>query len=440
MYQPGWCQLGEQFVSEYGAPHGLPFRACHVGIDAAARLAQFVRHEGIRAAFVLSDENTFRAGGETVCRALRDAGIRVTTHSLGAGWIDATDTLGDEVAKVADGANAIVAIGSGTVCDLAKHAGDTLDIPVVLYPTAASMNGYTSGITALKVRGLKRTLPCRPAIAIFANPEHVATAPVRMSAAGVADFLSKCSSTTDWRASHILLDVPFDPKARAFFGGIQERLIGAAPRIGRGEAQAVALVLEALLLSGFSMIVAGSSAPASGGEHLISHFIDMKSALNGTPHDLHGAQVGVATVYCLRLWEEILAVEPGAIDIDLLVAAQPADDTVAGWIREDWGAAIGPEVQSQWDAKKMDARRLRAYLERVRASLPRMQRELPADLLPSQVVERAIRESGGPTRPGELTVPPGDYRLALLRARYIRNRFTVLDLAADLGIGPRGGG
>ncbi len=437
MYQPGWCRLGEKFIPEFGAPNGLPFRACHVGLDATARLVRFARDEGMRAAFVLGDDNTFRAGGDAVCRALRDAGIHVETHSLGAGPIDATDTLGDEVAKVAAGANAIVAVGSGTVCDLAKHAGDKLAVPVLLYPTAASMNGYTSGITALKVRGLKRTLPCRPAVAVFANPEHVATAPVRMAAAGVGDFLSKCSSTTDWRASHILLDAPFDPKAREFFEGIQERLIEAAPRIGRGDPEAVALALEALLLSGFSMIIAGSSAPASGGEHLISHFIDMKSALNGTPHDLHGAQVGVATVYCLRLWEDILALEPDDVEIDRLVEAASSDAAIAAWIREDWGAEVGAEVKAQWDAKKMNPDRLREHLERIRASIPQMQRELPCDLLPSRVVEHAIRESGGPTQPEELTAPIADYRLAQRRARYIRNRFTVLDLAADLGITSR---
>jgi glycerol-1-phosphate dehydrogenase [NAD(P)+] len=306
--------------------------------------------------------------------------------------------------------------------------------PVIVYPTAASMNGYTSGITALKVRGLKRTVPCRPAAAIFANPEHVATAPARMTAAGVGDFLSKCSSTTDWRAAHILLGAAFDPKAREFALGIQDLLLEAAPRVRTGDPDAVALVLEALLLSGFAMIVAGSSAPASGGEHLISHYLDMKSALLGTPHDLHGAQVGVATVYCLGLWEDILALQPADIDVDALVAAATPDDEVAAQILSDWGAEVGAEVQSQWNAKKMDAAQLRKHLEKVRTSHGAMKRELPSDLLPAETVARAIRESGGPTRPDELNAPPVEYRRAQYRARYIRNRFTVLDLAGDLGL------
>jgi len=434
MYRPGWCQLGDSFYAEFAAPRGLPFRACHVGPDAARRLTAFARGAGAASCLLLSDENTFRAGGEDVARALVDAGITVQHHRFGAGPIDGTDTLGDEIARGGDGVGLVVGAGSGTLCDLAKYAGDRLKRPVLLYPTAASMNGYTSGITALKVRGLKRTLPCTPAAGIFANPAQVATAPQRMTAAGVADFLSKCSSSTDWRASHILQDVPFDPKARSFFEGIQEQLLEAAPRVGRGEPEAVALVLEALLLSGFSMVIAGSSAPASGGEHLISHYLDMKAGLYGTAHDLHGTQVGVATVYCLGLWEKILALAPEAIEIDALIAARPSEAQVSAWIREDWGGPVGEEVQAQWDAKKLEAAALRKFLGRVRAELSRMQRELAEDLLPARVVARAIEESGGPVAPEALDAPVAEYRKALSRARYIRNRFTVLDLAQDLGL------
>ncbi len=434
MYRRGWCQLGDSFYTDFAAPRGLPFHACHVGPDAALRLAAFARAEGAALCLLICDDNTYPAGGEHVTRELVEAGLMVQHHRFGPGPIDGTDTLGDEVARGADGVDLVVAVGSGTLTDLAKYAGDKLKRPVLLYPTAASMNGYTSGITALKVRGLKRTLPCTPAAGIFANPEHVATAPQRMTAAGVADFLSKCSSSTDWRASHILQDVAFDPKAREFFEGIQERLIEAAPHVGRGDPEAVALALEALLLSGFSMVIAGSSAPASGGEHLISHYLDMKSALHGTPHDLHGTQVGVATVHCLGLWEKIMALTPDAISIERLIGARPSDAQVSAWIREDWGAEVGPEVQAQWDAKKMDAAALRKFLERIRKELPRMQRELPQDLLSSAVVARAIRESGGPTSPEDLEAPVEEYRNALTRARYIRNRFTVLDLAQDLGL------
>lgn len=434
MYQPGWCPLGARFHAEFAAPRGLAIRACHIGPDAARQLRRFARAQGWASCLLVTDENCYRAGGDEVVAALIAAGVRVREQRFGSEPFEGTDVLGDEVARAAAGADALVAVGAGTVCDLAKYAGNALGRPVVVYATAASMNGYTSGITALRVRGLKRTLPCASPIAVFADPEHIASAPQRMTAAGVADFLSKCSSSADWRASHLLLDVPFDPRAREFVEGVQERLIASAPRIARGEPEAVMLVLEALLLSGFSMVIAGSSAPASGGEHLISHYLDMRAALRGTPHDLHGAQVGVATVHCLGLWERILALAPDAIDVEALVAAQPPEEQVRAWITEDWGPEVGAQVQRQWDAKRMDASALRAFLSRVRAHLPRLRRELAQDLLPASTVAEVIRQCGGPVTPEELRAPAEDYQRALTRARYLRDRFTVLDLAQDLAL------
>ncbi len=433
MYEPGWSHLRDAFESDYARPNGLSIEACHIGTDAHEELAAFARRVCGNACLVISDANRREAGGDEVVVALSSAGKSVREQVFGPEALDATGELADEVKGLASGVDFLVAVGSGTLCDLAKYAADALDRPALLYPTAASMNGYTSGVAALKVRGLKRTIPCAPAAGVFANPEHAATAPQRMSAAGVGDFLSKCSSTADWRASNILLDVPFEPRAREFSEGIQEQVIEQASAIGRSEPEAVATVLEALLLSGFSMVVAGSSAPASGGEHLISHYIDMKSALYRSPHDLHGAQVGVATVYCLGLWESILALDPADIDIDALAAQQHSDAQVREWIEEDWGP-VAPEVQAQWDKKKMDPKRLQAHLRKFVSSLPRMRDELPEDLFPASTVKSAIQAAGGPVTPKELNAPTEEYRNGQRRGRYLRDRFTALDLAQDLRI------
>ena len=316
---------------------------------------------------------------------------------------------------------------------MAKYAGSELERPVLLFPTAASMNGYTSSIVALKVRGLKRTSPCTPALGVFADPEVVATAPQRMVAAGVGDFLSKNSSTSDWYAAHRLRGGYFCDRPGDFFEGTQEKLLSMAERVGRGDPEAVAFVLEALALAGFSMVVAGSSAPASGGEHLISHYLDMKHATLGTPHDLHGAQVGVATIYTLGLWERVLAVEPTALDIEALLDAQPTEEAIRACIAEDWGT-VAVEVQAQWDEKSLDRAAMRAELKRFQTQLPELRERLEKELLPAATVAQAIAASGGATEPEGLDAPVEEYRKAQRNARFLRNRFTVLDLAAELGL------
>lgn len=430
----GWHSLGASFDCACGQRHELPIDAAYIGEDAAAKLAFFARERCPGPALVLSDENTRRAGGEPVLEALRAARLEFREKVYPAAHLDATQEEADRVADAGENCGYYIAIGSGTLSDLAKSAGSTQKKPVLLFPTAASMNGYTSAIVALKVRGLKRTLPCRPANGIFADPAVAATAPQRMTAAGVADFLSKCSSATDWRAAHLLRGGYFCARPREFNEGIQERLFAQAEAIGRGEVEAVRTVLEALLLSGFGMVIAGSSAPASGGEHLISHYLDMKHALYGTACDLHGVQVGVATVYTLGLWERVLELNAATINTDALIAVQPADSQIRDLIFEDWGEVVGQEVWEQWTQKRLDADQLRAEIERFRLMLPRLRSEAMQDLQPASVVAQCIETCGGPSRPEGMTAPLDEYRKALRCARYLRNRFTILDLAAELGI------
>jgi glycerol-1-phosphate dehydrogenase [NAD(P)+] len=430
----GWHSLGTVFDCPCGERHELPIERCHIGSDAAVQLAGFARDRCGSRALVVLDENTQAATGDAVQRALRDAGKQVIEKRYPAQAIEATDKLAHEVAEAGADCDFYVAIGSGTLSDLAKSAGSEQKKPVLLYATAASMNGYTSAIVALKVRGLKRTLPCQPATGIFADPEIVAAAPQRMAAAGVADFLSKCSSSADWRAAHILRGGYYCHRPREFNEGIQERLFAAAPAIGRGEPDAVRIALEALILSGFGMVIAGSSAPASGGEHLISHYLDMKGALYGTACDLHGVQVGVGTVYTLGLWEQVLALDEAHLDIDALVASQPSEEAIEQAIFEDWGEQVGQEVLDQWQQKRLDESGLRAELLRFRRELPVLRQVLPEDLVPAATVAAAIEASGGPTTPEGMEASVDEYYKALTHARYLRNRFTILDLAVETGV------
>lgn len=434
MEKLGWHSLGTAFECECGVTHSLPIEACYVGELAAEELAEFAQGRCGETALVVSDETTRALAGDKVLSLLGMHHKKILEKMFPGQGVEATQEIADEVAEAGREADFYVAIGSGTISDLAKDAASKQDKPVLLYPTAASMNGYTSAIVALKVRGLKRTLPCKPATGIFADPAIAATAPQRMTAAGVADFLSKCSSAADWRAAHILRGEYYCHRPREFNEGIQERLFQRAEAVGRGEPEAVKLVLEALLLSGFGMVLAGSSAPASGGEHLLSHYLDMKHALYGTGNDFHGTQVGVGTVYTLGLWEKILAVDPEMLDIEKCIAAQPAQEQVREWVFGDWGPGVGEEVWAQWNEKVLTAEQLRAELEKFKEELPRLRRELREDLQPAATVARCIEQCGGPVTPEGVHAPVQEFEKAKRMGRFLRNRFTVLDLAAELGI------
>lgn len=434
MERLGWHSLGTAFDCHCGQRHELPIERCHVGEDAAGALAQFARERCGNRSLVVHDVNTLEAAGEGVHEALHNAGIEVQDKAYPGKPFEATQEQADVVAAAGQNRDFYVGIGSGTICDLVKDAGSRQGKPVLLFPTAASMNGYTSAIAALKVKGLKRTLPCQPATGVFADPAVVATAPQRMTAAGVADFLSKCSSAADWRAAHLLRGGYYCDRPREFNDGIQERLFQQASAIGAGDPEGIRLVLEALLLSGFGMVIAGSSAPASGGEHLISHYLDMKHALYDTGQDLHGAQVGVATIHTLGLWEKVVSLDPDTLDADALFHRQPEESTIREAILADWGEDVGAEVLGQWQEKRLDRT---AFLQEIASfkTLHRQLREETArELQPAKTVAQCIQATGGPTTPEELTVSLDEYHNGRARARYLRNRFTILDLARELDL------
>jgi glycerol-1-phosphate dehydrogenase [NAD(P)+] len=69
-------------------------------------------------------------------------------------------------------------------------------------------------------------------------------------------------------------------------------LVDNADSIKQGLEESAWVVVKALVSSGVAMSIAGSSRPASGAEHLISHQLDRIAP--GTA--LHGHQVGVASV------------------------------------------------------------------------------------------------------------------------------------------------
>jgi glycerol-1-phosphate dehydrogenase [NAD(P)+] len=102
------------------------------------------------------------------------------------------------------------------------------------------------------------------------------------------------------------------------------------------------LLGTALLLNGISMSICGSSRPASGSEHLISHALD---SLSKRPR-LHGLQVGVAA-YLISLLQNQnsgrIAALFDATGFWRAIASDPFD-------RAEWldAARIAPTMKSDF--------------------------------------------------------------------------------------------
>jgi hypothetical protein len=124
------------------------------------------------------------------------------------------------------------------------------------------------------------------------------------------------------------------------------------------------------------------------------------------------------------------------LDADALAAAYPAPETVRARILEDWGGKLGEDVWAQYREKALHGDELREEIRAFCRMLPALREKLAEDLQPAGAVARCIRLSGGPVTPEEMAASTEEFHNGVARARYIRNRLTVLDLAAELGAGP----
>ncbi|MFH1006399.1 MAG: sn-glycerol-1-phosphate dehydrogenase [Candidatus Latescibacterota bacterium] len=417
-----------------GTEHAIPTEVVVIEEGALERIPEVLRRIQVAGkGLLVADRTTHQAAGVAVARVLQ------------AGHVAMDSLLLEEPAKADERALEIVArnlgpdhrflvaVGSGTINDVVKRTGFEKNLPYLVCPTAPSMNGYTSSISAMTIRGLKQTLPASPPKAVVADVGVLACAPRAMIRAGFADLLSKSVSLADWKLAHLIRGVPYCPMPSEMVASIAKQCFAQADGIGRGERGAVRELMEGLILSGFSMVVAGSSSPASGGEHLISHYWDMAAEEAGRSHPLHGAQVGIATLVAAKLYEKLSGWTPDRIDVETLVAAHESWDVVDARLRREHRGNY-PCVREEAKSQYLPGEALRAELEKIKREWGNIWSELSGILRPFEEIKTLLETVGAPTQAAELGLDHRALRTAFLGAKDIRARFTVLDFADELGL------
>jgi glycerol-1-phosphate dehydrogenase [NAD(P)+] len=387
---------------------------------------------------LVCDEKTWEAAGKAAAAAMQASGRRY------ARWLVAPpegheDAVCDEESVSACreaigqlGAAAVVGVGSGTINDIAKFAAHKAGVSAGCVATAPSMNGYTSAIAAVLTNGVKTTQPCRPTRVVVADVDVMAAAPAPLIQSGIGDLASKPVSNADWIVANRLTGSTHSPDAARVIEASWRLLSGVAPGLARREPEAIEKLGASLLLSGFAMTVAGNSAPASGGEHLISHYLDMVAIAEGSRHDLHGRQVGVGTITAALFYEKLRALDPSTIDPDARLAGRAPWKEYDKMLRGRFGD-LSDAVLGHARAGYPDPDGLRERLEKLRSDWSSIMEELGATLRSPGAIESELRDAGAPTRYKELGVSKDRALRAITESKDIRSRYTILHLAWELG-------
>jgi len=191
--------------------------------------------------------------------------------------------------------DAVIGMGGGKALDVAKYVAFLAHLPYFAVPTSLSNDGFCSPQSSLTMDGRRRSLPSAIPFGVVLDTEVCLGAPEILWLSGVGDLAAKFTAGVDWKMAFHAKGVPVDDFAALVSDATVFQFIARPVR----DAEGVKLLGTALMLNGIAMALCGSSRPASGSEHLISHALD---GLSRRPR-LHGLQVGVAT-YLVSLLQD----------------------------------------------------------------------------------------------------------------------------------------
>ncbi len=259
-----------------------------VGNGTLAKIGEYLKEEKLSKVVIFFGNGLIDMFGSTVMNSLKEAEVEVLNYQeLDTVCIDDLISLAFSLPNTTQ---AVIGIGGGKVIDAAKYCGYLTKLPFISVPTSASSDGFSSASASLIVENRRKSVPAKLAYGIIVDTQVIKTAPARFLYSGIGDMVSKITALYDWifeqehgkgqvnDVAMMIAKKAVNSFVRTPFQSIEEELF-------------LKELLDSLAMSGIANEIAGSSAPTSGSEHLISHALDKFLE----QPQLHGVQVGIAT-------------------------------------------------------------------------------------------------------------------------------------------------
>ena len=288
-----------------GREHTMETRAAVIEPGCLFEFEKYMAQFGVTGKrCALYGENSYAATADRHPRAEQQ--IVLDPTGLHANEISTAEVL----AKLEGDVEVIVAVGSGTIHDIARFCAHERGIRFVSCPTGASVDGFCSTVAAMTWYGFKKTLPAVAPEIVLADTEIIKNAPMELVRSGVGDIMAKYTALADWKMAHVLTNELLCEKIYSIMQDAADTVMQSVPGIVRGEESAYADVTYALIMSGIAMQMMGNSRPASGAEHHISHMIEMEpEAFPVKFPAMHGEKTGVGSLIAVREYKRLAKIE-----------------------------------------------------------------------------------------------------------------------------------
>ncbi|MDR2357288.1 MAG: iron-containing alcohol dehydrogenase [Oscillospiraceae bacterium] len=376
-------------------------------------------------AVVVCDDNT-RFCAERIAEIL---GRRM--HRTRLACLSAKDLHADEHAvALLDGmlppdAGWLVAAGDGTIHDTTRFVAKERGTPFVAFPTAAAVDAYVSATSAMTWHGYKVTAPAAAPVAVVADTDIFSSAPYRLTASGLGEALGKYTSLADWKVASLVTGEPYCERIASRIGEAADAVRAEMPDIRRGGRDGCERLMYTLLLSGTAMQLCGSSRPASGAEHHLSHLWELE-VINPRLGALHGEKVGIGAIIVLERYKDLL--KSGALASDRASPVYGGLPTrlLRAKFGDHYGNIVAENTPDPLESVSPDA---------LLAALPEI-REIVAGLPDPAALAKQMEDAGCKTTLREIGLGDGILRDSLELSPFVRARLTLQRLSSMLP--PRG--
>jgi glycerol-1-phosphate dehydrogenase [NAD(P)+] len=383
---------------------------------------------------ILSDGGPYRAQAGPVVDRLATRLGDCPVIQLGSGTVRADECTVERAVTEVGEHRLLVSVGSGTLTDIAKVTAKRTGSRHVAVQTACSINGFVADLSVLVIAGAKRTVESRWPDVLVADTDILTAAPPTLNLAGVGDLSTVPNAVAEWRLAARLGHGP------DYCPAVVEQILDAnqaLPALARATRDAdphgIADLARLLAASGLSMGIVGSTAPASGSEHAVSHLLEMALSRRRALTAAHGMQVTVATRLAVRVWQLVeRTIRSASAPIRV-----PDESCCRDLVERAFGEFDARTVEECWTAYSAKRNWLLAHESALHELVTEWEPFTRALTLPSpEQFDEVSHASGLPTRAEDLGPDYDDALLfwALRHSHLLRDRISIVDLADLLGV------
>ncbi len=335
-----------------------------------------------------------------------------------------------------------VALGSGKICDVTKHAcfeyeqETGMHIPFIVVQTANSVIAFGSGMATITKDGVKRTWPSRLPDTLLLDGHILCDAPFEYTIGGVGDLSVIAVSFGDWSLGARLGMATYVPAAFDVLEDVRDLLFSDASAFAARNLEGMITLGKLGILGGFAMTLAGQSSPMSGYEHVVSHMLDMVAPHFHRPVASHGCQCGLSTIICAIAWQKLLTeFRPEEVNLNTCF---PSAEEMEHRIRATFDQIDPSGVASNecWQSYRKKLEKWHKARPRFEVFLQNWSQErahLATLITQPEMIVQGLAQAHHPMRYEEIGIPEQQVRWAFKNGHLMRDRFSIADLLSYTG-------